>query len=141
MADESQVQRVADELEIRNLVATLAHMADRATEPDIPGYGWLFTEDAHWGFPGTIHVGRESILAGAKERRASGAQGPGTGTRHVVTTHRVSVDGDTADGEACFMLVADTTTEPRIEVVGHYVDRYHRTPEGWKLARRDITFG
>jgi len=141
VVDESQVQRMADELEIRNLVATLAHMADRATEPEIPGYGWLFTEDAHWGMPGTSHVGRDDILAGAKERRATGTQGPGTGTRHVVTTHRVSVDGDGADGEACFMLVADTTTAPRIQVVGHYVDRYRRTPEGWKLARRDITFG
>jgi uncharacterized protein (TIGR02246 family) len=141
MADATQVQRVADELEIRNLVAALAHMADRAPDSELPQYAALFTEDAHWQMPGAERQGRDEILAGARERRAGGTQGPGSGTRHVVGAQRVDVDGDRARSEACFLLVADTGATPRIGVVGHYVDQLVRTPEGWRLARREITVG
>ena len=140
MSDSTQVRRVADELEIRNLVATLALMADRASDDELPDYAALFTEDAHWEMPGSPIDGREAILAGARSRRAAGTQGPGTGTRHVVTNHRVAVDGDTADGEAYFFLVASADPAP-IRVAGHYRDEYRRTPDGWKMARRVISVG
>lgn len=140
MAD-AQIRQVADDLEIRNLVSRLAHLADVAPNDELDEYVSLFTDDAHWEMPGSAIDGRDSIMAGAKARRASGIQGPGTHTRHVITTHRVAVEGDTATGRAYFMMVGDTDTAPRVRAAGQYDDQYRRTPDGWKLARRDITPG
>ncbi len=136
------MQQVADELEIRNLVADLAHMADMASGDDLSDYIARFTEDARWEMAGNVLRGREAILAGARERRASGTQGPGTNSRHVITTQSVRLEGtDAATGEAYFLFVGDTTTSPQVKGIGHYLDRFQRTPEGWKLRHRTITFG
>ncbi|HEX4244402.1 MAG TPA: nuclear transport factor 2 family protein, partial [Acidimicrobiales bacterium] len=138
----SQVQRVADELEIRNLTADLAHMADMASEDDLSDYIGRFTDDACWVMAGNQVRGRDEILAAARQRRAAGTQGPGTNSRHVITTQSVRLEGsDTATGEAYFLFVGDTTTTPQVKGIGHYLDRFQRTPEGWKLAHRTITFG
>jgi ketosteroid isomerase-like protein len=142
LAEPSQVQQVADELEIRNLVADLAHMADMASEDDLSEYMAKYTEDASWELAGTEVCGRHDILVAARQRRASGTQGPGTNTRHVITTQSVRLEGtDAATGEAYFLFVGDTTTTPQVNGIGHYRDRFQRTPEGWKLAHRIITFG
>jgi SnoaL-like domain len=90
-------------------VSNLAHMADMAPEDELDGYVALFTDDARWEMPGSVRQGRDDILAGALDRRKNGIQGPGTNTRHLITTHAVRVDGDTATGNAYFMLVADTS--------------------------------
>ena len=37
--------------------------------------------------------------------------------------------------------VAETDTSPNIQLVGYYHDTLRRTPDGWKMARREITFG
>ncbi|HXA34680.1 MAG TPA: nuclear transport factor 2 family protein [Acidimicrobiales bacterium] len=142
LTEPSQGQQVADELEIRNLVADLAHMADMASEDELTDYSSRFTHDARWELAGNELQGRDAILTGARERRAAGTQGPGTNSRHVITTQSVRLEGpDAATGEAYFLFVGDTTTTPQIRGIGHYLDRFQRTPEGWKLAHRTITFG
>jgi hypothetical protein len=146
---ETEIGRLADELEIRNLVARLAHGADMGDlETD---YLPLFTEDATWRFPGGADraaeaatvSGREAILADRRRRRASGFQGPGTNTRHVNTTLAVRVDGsDTAQAESYWLFIGDTNGgNPQVRGVGHYHDVFRRTADGWKLARRTITPG
>jgi hypothetical protein len=39
------------------------------------------------------------------------------------------------------MFYGDTTTAPAVRLMGLYHDTFRRTDEGWKLARREITFG
>jgi hypothetical protein len=134
-------EQLADELAIRNLVGRLAQLADSAPADDMGEYASLFTDDAHWEMPGSAFDGVTAIVEGAKSRRASGTQGPGTHTRHVITNHSVSVDGSDATGRAYFMLVATTDTSPQVRMIGQYDDRYRRTSSGWKLARRDISLG
>lgn len=137
-----ELQRLADELEIRNVVARLAHLADSSGPDDLDEYLELFTEDASWEMPGSDRRGRADILEGARERRRNGQQGPGTNTRHVITTQAVRFEGaDTAVSDAYFLLAAETTTTPTIRVVGHYHDVFRREAGGWKLARRQITPG
>jgi hypothetical protein len=68
--------------------------------------------------------------------------GPGTPNRHVITTLAVDVDSDgEASADSYFILMTDTTGNPRVRNVGHYLDRFRRTSEGWKLASRRITTG
>jgi hypothetical protein len=84
------MQRVADELEIRNLIARIFHLSDFA--PDLTEYLECFTEDAVWETAGSAGahtssrlVGRDALARDRAQVRADGHQGPGTHTWHVIT--------------------------------------------------------
>jgi 3-phenylpropionate/cinnamic acid dioxygenase small subunit len=133
---------------IRSVLARIAQLADTST--DLDDYLALFTEDAVWGMPANPALdlpanqkhGRAEIRAGAEERRASGIQGPGTNTRHILTTTSVNVESDDrATARSYYLFVDSTTTTPTIRTVGQYDDVLVRGAQGWQLARRDITIG
>jgi 3-phenylpropionate/cinnamic acid dioxygenase small subunit len=141
-------ERLFDELEIRNLVARIAHLADMSETLD--DYLACFSEDAVWEFGGSEHEGisptrvegRDALRNDRLARRARAVQGPGTPNRHVITTLAVEVgDDDTARADSYFLLLTDTTASPRIRNTGHYLDKFVRTSEGWKLPTRKITTG
>ena len=127
-----------DELAIRDLVARLARYADG---DDVEAYVALFSEDAAWEMPGAERRGHDDIRAGAIERRAAGAIGPGTHTRHVVGTVTVDLDGDRARAASTWQFWIETASAPRPVLMGTYDDTFVRTPDGWRLARRVINIG
>ena len=130
---------VADQHAIRNNLSRLALLADGG---DLDVYVDLFTPDAVWDMPGAPpKQGHADIRAGAIERRSSGMTGPGSNTRHLISTAAVEIDGDEARSESIFQFWVDTTNEPRVQLMGHYADRWVRAAGGWKLAHRKITFG
>lgn len=131
--------RLADELAVRNVVARLAQLADHG---DLDDYVQLFTTDASWEFPGGPRRGRADIRAGAEDRRASGVTGPGSATRHVITTLAVDVvDGTTAEADSYWLFVRETTSSPTIFNMGHYHDTFRFEDGAWRLARRQIVLG
>jgi uncharacterized protein (TIGR02246 family) len=133
---------VFDDIAVRNLIARLAQLADTSGPDELDEYGGLFTEDAVWDMPGGPRRGRADILEGARERRRSGAQGPGTNSRHVITTQAVRFEGDdTAISDAYFLFVVDTATSPTIRFIGQYHDLLRREGGTWRMARRQITPG
>lgn len=140
------LRRLADEMAIRNILARIAHLAD---EGDLNEYISYFTEDASWGFlagPGEPPLippkkGRADILAGAQERRRAGTQGPGTHTRHVLSTTWVKVEGDSATSGSHLVFYRNCNTTPAITNVTVYSDRFVRQADGWKLADRQIRLG
>ena len=144
MANDDLLRQVADELEIRNVIARLAQLADSG---DLDEYGSLYTEDAHWELlssPGDPSMmaprrGRADIIAGGRERRASGGQGPGSHTRHVLSTSAVRVSGDTAVATSYLTFYKNTDTQPEIMIMTSYADQLKRTREGWKVASRIMT--
>ena len=129
---------IADQFAVRNLVARLSLNADVG---DIDAYMSSFATDAEWNMPGSPVRGYDAIRAGLIERRATGAVGPGSNTRHMVSTVIVDVDGDTAMSESTFQYFSDTNTNPTLRLVGAYRDVFVRTSAGWRLSKRDITFG
>jgi 3-phenylpropionate/cinnamic acid dioxygenase small subunit len=139
--------RADDDVEIRTVLARIAQLADGG---DLDEYLSLFTEDAVWAMPDNPSVGmlanekrgHAEIRAGAEERRASGLQGPGTHSRHVLTTIAVDVGSDDrATVRSYFLFLVDTTTTPSVRTAGQYDDVLVRTADGWKLSRRTITPG
>jgi uncharacterized protein (TIGR02246 family) len=128
----------ADELEIRNLIARIALAADG---PDVEAYVALFTPDARWEMPGAPRRGRADIREGSLARRAAGQIGPGSATRHVVSTLAVMVHGDRALASSYWQFFTQTTTEPHLALMGAYHDELVRTEDGWLLSRRQITIG
>jgi 3-phenylpropionate/cinnamic acid dioxygenase small subunit len=133
------VAQTAAELKIRNAIARIALLADQG---DLDEYVDQFTEDSLWAFPNGPRQGRADIRAGAEERRAGGVTGPGSATRHVITTVSVRVDSeDSATADSYFLFYQQTTTAPTLFNMGHYHDTFTRQGDVWRLARRDITLG
>ena len=129
-------ERTLAELDIRNLICRLAHLADG---DDLDEYVAQFTEDAVWDYAkfGT-RTGREEIRAGAAQRRVDGVQGPGSGLRHIITTHWVRVDDADHAVSQAYWITVKATSPPATENTGRYDDSLRRTADGWKLARRTI---
>jgi 3-phenylpropionate/cinnamic acid dioxygenase small subunit len=131
--------RVAAELEIRNVIARIAILADQG---ELDDYIDQFTEDAVWAFPAAPRRGRADIRAGAEARRAEGITGPGTATRHLITTVAVRLDeADRAVADSYFAFLQNTTTSPTIFNMGAYHDTFVHQGDVWRLARREITIG
>jgi 3-phenylpropionate/cinnamic acid dioxygenase small subunit len=136
---ETGFDRVAAELGIRNVISRIALLADQG---DLDEYIEQFTEDAVWALPTAARHGRADIRAGAEARRAEGTTGPGTATRHVITTVVVRVDhADRATADSYFVFLQNTTTSPTIFNMGAYHDTFVREGDAWRLARREITIG
>jgi 3-phenylpropionate/cinnamic acid dioxygenase small subunit len=150
MTTDSTVQRIADELEIRNLIARLTLLADTASDDELDSYISLFAEDATWvvlaggnGLGAQERRGHEEILEGVRERRAAGVQGPGTNTRHAVHTLMVEFESaDKALARCYWTYHTDTASSaPLLSLMGEYRNTVVRTPDGWKLARRELITG
>jgi 3-phenylpropionate/cinnamic acid dioxygenase small subunit len=133
--------------EIRSLLARIAQLADTG---DLDEYLTLFADDAVWAMPDNPSLGMPAsekrgigeIRAGAEERRAGGVQGPGTNTRHVLTTTAVFVESDDrATARSYFMFFGSTASQPVLRNMGQYDDVLVRGERGWQLAHRTITFG
>ena len=142
------LQRLADEMEIRNIVARLAHLADTASIDELDAYVSLFTADATWvvmsapatSLPPQERHGHAEILAAAKARRADRVQGPGSNTRHVITNNVVVfTTADTAHSRSYVQVFKDTASDtPLCRSFGEYHDTFVRTPNGWRMKRREI---
>lgn len=134
----------ADQVDVAMLIARIAQLADAGTPEE---YIACFTPDAEWELvdAGDLPmdsqriVGHEAILVGVHERRSAGIQGPGTHTRHDVSSVVVEVDGDHASGRSYFRYYTDTLGSPVLAGMGTYTDAFRRDGDGWKLSRRSIT--
>ncbi|HEV3358650.1 MAG TPA: nuclear transport factor 2 family protein [Pseudonocardiaceae bacterium] len=128
-----------DELVIRNMLALIAQHAD---DGPLDAYGVLFAEDATWEMPGApIRRGRADIVAAGAQRRAAGATGPGSHTRHAVLTTAVTVAGDQASATSYWQFFTTTDTAPVLASMGKYDDHLVRAGAGWLLRHRRITLG
>ena len=129
----------ADDLAIRSLLARVAQLADTG---DLDEYISCFTPEAKWDMPGAPREGHADIRAGAEDRRASGGTGPGSHSRHAISTAAVIVTGDTATSRSYFQFFVETdTATPRLQVIGQYDDEFVRGEDGWRLAVRSVTLG
>lgn len=133
-------RRIADELEVRNLLDRVSLLNDTGT---VDEYMACWSEDALWDYPDDPRRGHEAIRAAFVERRARREAGPtATTVRHVVTNQTVHFeDPDTITAESYLVYFRDSSTRPWIAALIHNVDTFRRTPEGWKIDCRRISFG
>jgi hypothetical protein len=148
---DTDLQKLKDELEIRNLVGKLAIMADNAD--DLSEYFSLWTQDGTFDMrepfgmregdaPSAWKVsGLDNLRANRKQLRDTGFQGPGTNVWHVNTTLHITVhDGENAESQSYWVLVGSSE---KVEVlrIGHYHDRFRKEDGRWKMAYRIVTPG
>ena len=128
------LRRLADELEIRNLLMRRTHLIDG---DGIDAYVSCWTEDAvHETIGGPLDRGH----AGMREHAERGRQRvveTGIRGRHVVTNLVVTLDGpDQATCESILTVMTDTQKTPSIVSLYKSRDSVRRTPQGWKVAYR-----
>lgn len=139
-------RRGSDHGEICSLLAQIARTADVA---DLDDYLALLTDDVVFEFPANPQAGMQAstyrgtaeVRAGAESRRAVGMQGPGTHTRHLISTVAVrfdDADPDRATASVYWSYYTDTNTTPKLNSMGQYDNVLRRTGDGWKLAHRVI---
>lgn len=137
--------RCEDLIEIGQLLAQIAFTTDHAE--NLADYLALLTDDVVWVFPanpaaGTAaasYAGIEAVAEGAEARRAAGVQGPGTHTRHAVSSEVVELLGpDTARAHAYWCYYTDTHRSPKINSMGRYENEFRRVDGVWRLAKRVV---
>jgi ketosteroid isomerase-like protein len=96
----------------------------------------VFTPDAVGDYGGGELKGREALRG--MVRRMLGGSGP---SQHLLANHRVELDGDAARC-VCQVRAFSAGTGPSAgrsyELLGEYRDQLVRTPEGWRIARREM---
>lgn len=122
----------ATDTALRRLVATYCDAIQRR---DAEAWGSTWADDAVWELPGSVHEGRDAIVAAwqtsmagfnrvvqvAPQMLVEVDERAGTGTGRVTVQERLHL----ADGT----VVSMTAT---------YHDRYVRTPGGWRFAERRL---
>jgi len=116
--------RTEDLVEIQQ---TLARYAVTITQEDIEGLVKVFTPDGTYSaFGSTYTLDRFPDLVAAAPKGL-----------FLTGTPVVDLDGDTATGTQPLCFIDGSTHDMRI---GYYRDTYVRTPEGWRLKTRAMTF-
>lgn len=126
---------------LRALVDEYALASDTG---DVERFGSLFAPDGEFvtSTPGSS----ESVTLRGREQVKFGPSGNQMfeQTFHAVHNHVVDVDGDHAKGITyCtarhLLRKADNSLEVILAPI-HYVDEYALTDDGWKFARRELTW-
>lgn len=143
MTLDQRLRDIEDRLDIAHLIVRIAHLADAG---EVGDYLDCFTDDASWELTSAnglalteqVRRGRADLAAGVHERRDSALQGPGSRTKHDVSSIAVVVDGDHARATSYFRYYVDADRTPMLSAMGRYDDEFTRSPSGWRLARRVI---
>lgn len=126
---------------VSNAVAAIATAVDFGT---VEEYGELLADDVVWEMVNRVgnvgpqvRRGRDEVLAGVRERRLQGIQGPGAGKLHIVTNVSVVVDGHDARATSYWQVYEGVVDHPSLRSCGIYRDQFTRRPSGeWVLAHR-----
>jgi len=130
--DESAIQAVADELEIRKLVA---RYADAVSHPNVDAWVDTWAADGRWLIGGQTAEGHDSLrttwltLMGFFERVV---QLPQDGLLELA--------GDAGTGRWSMIEIGRNVNGDPVFTIGQYDDVYRRTAEGWKFAERSFGF-
>lgn len=123
-----QLQRLVDEADLRTLSATYTRGLDRQDQALVRS---VFTDDATTHY-GTFRGGPDEMSAMAMKALSAYCA-----TQHFLGQINVTIDGDTATGEVYFQAFHQHATEAFDRFIcGRYIDRYRRTPDGWRMTHR-----
>lgn len=136
------IEHLAAESEVRAVVLASARLVDAQ---DWRGFADLFADDAQLIRPdGSLMQGREAVF------NAYAARDPERLTQHVITNHEVEVLSAQQAHSRCLVLLwsgkrsdapsAKGRPADAAQQLGEFVDQLTRTPEGWRIARREARF-
>lgn len=120
-----------DHQAIVELTATYCWALD---EMDFERLRDVFVPDASAQLGRTSHEGVDEII-----ERISSTLARFDGSQHMVSTHLIDIDGDTARCR-CYLQAQHVRPDggPLLTVGGRYEDRLVRTADGWRIAHRAL---
>ena len=125
------LETIIDELSIRRLADTFC---DGVNSRDHELWASVWADDgAIFCLGGNDIVGKDAIIAGFT-----------TGITaydllvQVATNGRIEVEGNTASGRWYMLELTQLRNGPASQMVGLCHDDYTRTPDGWRLKRREV---
>ena len=123
-----------DYIEIQQLAIRYAYGLDTGADKGY-GYADVFTPDGEFvGRQVPLTKGREALARVARSVRKANPMY----VRHFITNHVIEPSPDGATGKVYLMVVDCEEGQPSsIYIGGHYEDVYVRTPEGWRIKRRN----
>ena len=131
---EQRLQLIEDREAISRLFIAMQDCLDGR---DLKGYGELFTEDGEWSGVTGRCVGPVEIEK-FFTRLCKPWESEAHRSYHTTVDIVIDIDGDTAKAKSKWMHIVPMGEErkPVILHLGHYDDRFRRTPEGWRFTRR-----
>jgi hypothetical protein len=132
----TEQERLAIEHACARLAVDYSYYAD---SQQLEAWSKLFAEDAEMTLFGQTHKGRAAILASL-----NGGNGGAIASFHSNSNIRIDVVSPTeAKGTVGVTLFAAPRKDGVAQVkeitpavVGHYIDEYKKTAEGWRIAKR-----
>jgi hypothetical protein len=125
-------QLVSDRIEIDDLLTLYAHAIDTRAWDLLDR---VFTQDAtvDYSTVGGTSGGYPEVKAWLEQMLASFE-----GYQHFITNRAVTVDGDTATARSYLLNPTSIGGGALMFVGGFYNDRLVRTPDGWRIAHREL---
>lgn len=125
------VDGVLDELSIRRLVDTFCHAVNSR---DVLLWGSVWIDDgATFCLGGTDIVGKDAILAGFRSGITAYEL-----LFQAATNGLIEIDRDTATARWSLLEIGQLREGVGKQLVGVCHDEYRRTPDGWRLQRREV---
>jgi uncharacterized protein (TIGR02246 family) len=128
---EERLRRLEDLQEIHQLFVDYGHHLDAG---DLDAYADLFADD------GELLLGPVARASGRDEIKAVMAKalaGSSDNSFHVISSPRVSLDGDTATSEVMWTVVErGDDGKPYLGMIGRHVDDLVRERGRWRFGRR-----
>jgi hypothetical protein len=123
-----------DMIEIQQLAIRYSYGLDTGADNGYL-YADVFTPDGEFvGRQVPLTQGREALARVARSIRKANSQY----VRHFITNHVIEPTPEGATGKVSLMVVDCEEGQPSsIYIGGHYEDVYVRTPQGWRIKRRD----
>jgi hypothetical protein len=122
-----------DHREIIDLTVAYCYVLDERRFDDLAS---IFSADAVADYGSVVCHGIDEIV-----EKVSGSIASMDATQHVVTNHRVTVDGDTARS-FCYLqsqhVVRGTPGGELYMIAGRYEDELVRTAAGWRIEYRRL---
>ena len=122
-----------DDRAIRRVMARYCHTVDDGAFEEV---ATLWTDDAELALRGETAIGPAAIV-----NVIAGRQTPELRGLHVIANVIIDVEGDTARAVSDFLFMRrEGGPDLIVKFIGRYLDRFVRTPDGWRFRRREIQF-
>lgn len=102
-------------------------------------FGQLFAQDGEYVSAGTTVRGPAAIAESLRRIMAGNSLGLAEPNFHVLFNERIELHGDQADATSqSFFVAPGANGAPQLIMMASYEDRFVRTPQGWRFARRVV---
>jgi hypothetical protein len=102
-------------------------------------FGQLFAQDGEYVSAGTTTRGPAAIADSLRRIMTGNSLGLAEPNFHVLFNERIELHGDQAEATSqSFFVAPGADGAPQLIMMASYDDRFVRTPNGWRFARRVV---